>query len=91
MAAIFMLSHQRTMLVVQQSIRNYIDYKVRNELNAHEDDHFESMWVEVNTSATKNMSCGCVYGHPNTDVEKFIKYLDTVFSKAKVERNLSLL
>ena len=64
-----------------------IDYKVRDELNALEDD-FKSMWVNVNTSATKNMLCGCIYRHPNTNVEKFIKYLDTVFSKAKVERKL---
>ena len=32
------------------------------------------------------MLCGCIYRHPNTDVEKFIQYLDTVFSKAKIER-----
>ena len=34
------------------------------------------------------MLCGCIYRHPNTDVEKFIKYLDTVFSKAKIEKKL---
>ena len=50
-------------------IRSDTDYKVRDELNALEDD-FESMWVEVNTSATKHMLCGCIYRHPNTDVEK---------------------
>ena len=46
------------------------------------------MWVEVNTSTTKNMLCGCIHEHPNTDIEKFIKYLGTVFSKTKVERKL---
>ena len=71
-------------------IRSDIDYKVRDELNALEDD-FESIWVEVNTSATKNMLCGCIYRHPNTDVEKFTQYLDTVFSKAKIERKLVFL
>ena len=71
-------------------IRGDIDYKVRDELNALEDD-FESLWVDVNTSATKNMLCGCIYRHPNTDVEKFIQYLDTVFSRAKIERKLVFL
>ena len=71
-------------------IRNDIDYKVRGELNALEDD-FESLWVEGNTSATKNMFCGCIYRHPNTDAVKFIQYLDTVFSKAKIERKLVFL
>ena len=68
-------------------IRSDIYCKVRDELYALEDE-FESMWLKVNTSATKNMLCGCTYRHPNTDIEKFIKYLDTVFSKAKVERKL---
>ena len=68
-------------------VRSDIDYKFRDELNAPEDE-FESIWVEVDTSTTKNMLCGCIYRHPDTDVEKFIKYLDTVFSKAKVERKL---
>ena len=35
--------------------------------------------------------CGCIYRHPNTDVEKFIQYLDTVVSKAKIERRLVFL
>ena len=37
------------------------------------------------------MLCGCIYRNPNTDVEKFIQYLDTVFSKAKIERKLVFL
>ena len=67
--------------------RSDIDYKVKDELNALEDD-FESMWVEANTSATKHMLCGCIKRHPDTDVEKLIRYLDTVFSTAKVESTL---
>ena len=58
--------------------RSDIDYKVWDELNALEDE-FESMWVEVNTSTTKNVLCGCIYRHSDTDVEKFIKYLDSLF------------
>ena len=71
-------------------IKGDIDYKVRDELNTFEDE-FESMWDEVNTSTTKNMLCGCFYRHPNTDVEKFIKYLDTVLSKANIERKLAFI
>ena len=38
------------------------------------------MWVEINNPSSKNILCGCIYRHPNTDIDKFIKYLNTVDS-----------
>ena len=30
-------------------------------------DFFEAIWIEINMDKTKNIMCGCVYRHPNTD------------------------
>ena len=56
-----------------------------HEFNALEDE-FESLWVEINTGPPgKNIVVCCSYRHPDTDVTKFIEYLESVLSK--VDKN----
>ena len=45
-------------------------------------DDFESLWVEIKTGhKSKNILCCCTYRHPNTDVGKFTKHLESTLSK----------
>ena len=47
---------------------------------------FESLWVEINTGPrSKNIVVCRSYRHPDTDVTKFIEYLESVLSK--VDKN----
>ena len=39
------------------------------------DDCFEAIWVEIKNDKTKNIICGCIYRHPNSDTEIFDNYI----------------
>ena len=65
-------------------VKKSLDHKVLHEFNALEDE-FESLWVEITTGPrSKNVLC-CSSRHPDTDVTKFIEYLESVLSK--VDKN----
>ena len=51
-------------------LRNNLDYIVREDLNALENE-FETIWVEIKNKKSQNVLCCCAYRHPNTEVEKF--------------------
>ena len=48
------------------------DYNVieRNDLN-NVDNSFEAVWVEIKNEEAKNIVCGCIYKHPNSDIDDF--------------------
>ena len=38
-------------------------------------DSFEAIWIEINMVKTKNIICGCIYRHPNTDISIYENYI----------------
>ena len=39
-------------------------------------DNFESTWIEIKNSKSKNIVCGCIYRHPRYDLDEFLKYIE---------------
>ena len=69
-------------------LRNNLDYIVREDLNALENE-FETIWVEIKNRKGQNVLCCCAYRHPNTEVEKFNNYIDKVMQKMSKENKLN--
>ena len=66
-------------------VKKSLDHKVLHEFNALEDE-FEPLWVEINTGPhSKNIVVCSSYRHSDTDVTKFLEYLESVLSK--VDKN----
>ncbi len=45
-----------------------VDLKIQN-------DEFQSVWLEIKNSGSKNILCGCVYRHPRYDITNFLVYM----------------
>ena len=65
----------------------------KNNFNATEredlkkiDDCFEAIWIEINVEKSKNIVCGCVYRHPNTDISIFENYINKCLTKLAKEK-----
>ena len=71
-------------------IRSNLDYIIRDDLSIVEDE-FETLWVEIKNNKFQNVLCCCAYRHPNTDVEKFINYMDKIMTKIVKENKLVFL
>ena len=56
----------------------------RVDLKAQEKD-FESTWVEIKNSNSKNIIIGCIYRHPRQDVTTFLNHLDSILCKISRE------
>ena len=55
------------------------------------DDCFEAIWVEIKVDKAKNIICGCIYRHPNSDIKTFENYIDKYLTKiAKENKNCYL-
>ena len=50
-------------------------------------DSFEAIWIEINMDKTKNIICGCVYRHPNTDISIFENYISKCLRQLIKKRN----
>ena len=61
-------------------LRNNLDYIIREDLNALENE-FETIWVEIKNKKSQNALCCCAYRHLRTEVEKFNNYIDKVMQK----------
>ena len=48
----------------------------RLDLNIQNID-FESTWIEIKNSNSKNIVCGCVYRHPRENSSSFLEYMDS--------------
>ena len=57
----------------------------RDDLNIVNND-FESVWVEIGIEKSKNIICGCVYRHPNSDIDELSKFLSKCLSKITREK-----
>ena len=66
-------------------VKNNINVFMRDDLNIV-DKSFEAVWVEIKTDKTKNIVCGCIYRHPNNEVELFNDYISKCLDKITKER-----
>ena len=55
------------------------------------DDCFEAIWVEIENDKTQNIICGCIYRHPNSDIEIFDNYIDKCLKIDKEKNNATYL
>ena len=61
-------------------INNKLGHVKRDDLSILHDD-FESVWVEIKNKRGKNFLCGCMYRHPNTNVENFLGHIESTLSR----------
>ena len=47
----------------------------RVDLNIQHED-FESTWIEIKNTMSKNIICGCIYRHPRSDLSEFNAYIN---------------
>ena len=66
-------------------VKNDLNVIERNDLNIN-NISFEAIWIEILNSKTKNILCGCIYRHPNSDVEEFTNYVSKCLSKVDKEK-----
>ena len=65
--------------------RNDLNTWERDDLNAV-NNFYESVWVEIEVKNSKNIVCGCIYRHPNNDIDETIKYLVKCLTKITKEK-----
>ena len=63
-------------------VKNDIDVVERNDLNII-NKAFECLWVEIRNEKHKNIVCGCLYRHPNSDIDDFREYISKCLTKCK--------
>ena len=61
-------------------VNSNLDHSKIDELSKTEGD-FESLWMEIKNNEKKNIICGCIYRHTNTDSVQFIEYIESTLSK----------
>ena len=66
-------------------VKNDIDVVERNDLNLI-NKSFEIVWVEIRNDKHKNIVCGCLYRHPNSDIDEFMKYIAKCLTKVNKEK-----
>ena len=60
-------------------IRNYLSYKSRNDLEIYKSFEPESTFTEICNPKKTNIVIGCIYKHPNMDINEFNEdYLNTI-------------
>ena len=63
-------------------IRNHLSHKPRNDLSIHKPTELESSFIEISDPKRSNIITGCIYRHPNMDLDEFNdKYLNTLLDK----------
>ena len=52
------------------------------------DEDFETVWIEIVNSNTKNLLFCCIYRHPRSDISKFSDHLQMTLSNVEKENKL---
>ena len=67
-------------------IRNHLSYKPRNDLSIYKPTELESSFIEISNPKRSNIIIGCIYRHPNMDLDEFNdNYLNTLLDKISKE------
>ena len=56
-------------------VKNSFDVTERSDLNITHD-QFESIWIEINNTKSKNIICGSIYRHPHDNQMNFNNFLE---------------
>ena len=63
-------------------IGNHLSYKPRNDLSIYKPTELESSFIEISHRKRYNIMIGCIYRHPNMDLDEFNdNYLNTLLDK----------
>ena len=78
-----------------QSSAGGVGIYVKTDLTANKRDDlsisnvdFESVWIEIENSKSKNILCCCVYRHPSSAITKFNDHLEETLHKVEKENKL---
>ena len=67
-------------------ILNHLSYKPRNDLSIYKPTELESSFIEIFNPKRSNIIIGCIYRHPNMDLDEFNdNYLNTLLDKISKE------
>ena len=67
-------------------IRNHLSYKTRNDLKIYKSFELESTFIEIYNPKKTNIIIGCIYKHPNMDINEFNDdYLNELLDKLSKE------
>ena len=72
-------------------ILDSLSYIERADLNSKTHGELKSTFVEIEQTKKKNIVCGCIYRHPNSNIEDFITYMVKVLDKLNNEDKTVLL
>ena len=65
---------------------DYLPYKPRNDLSIYKPTELESSFIEISNPKRSNTIIGCIYRHPNKDLDEFNdNYLNTLLDKISKE------
>ena len=67
-------------------IKNSLSFAARPDLNIYKPSQLESNFIEIITSKKSNIIIGCIYRHPNMDLDEFNElYLNVLLEKLNKE------
>ena len=67
-------------------IRNYLSNKSRNDLCVYKTTELKSSFIEIPNPKRPNIIIGCIYSHPNMDLDEFKhNYLNNLLDKISKE------
>ena len=71
-------------------IKDSFTFHVRNDINKCTDE-CEMLWVEISNDKQKNLICGIIYRHPNSNAEIFLNHLTPILEKINSEGKFCLI
>ena len=73
-------------------IHSHLSYKPRNDLSIYKPTELESSFIEISNPKRSNIIIGCIYRHPNMDLDEFNdNYLNTLLDKVSKEKKFVFL
>ena len=61
-------------------VSDNLNYSTREDLSMVTMD-FETLWIEIQSDLHHNIICGVVYRHPNSNMDNFMDYLNSIADK----------
>ena len=71
-------------------VKNNLNYIINSEYTTSSPD-FEALWLEILGEGKRNLLCGVLYRHPNSNLEKFLDYINLTAEKIIQENKLCLM
>jgi exonuclease III len=71
-------------------INEKIDFSIRDDIT-ETNSNFEALWIEIDNKSKSNLVCGVIYRHPKSDIDEFMKYLNSTVEKIHRERKCCIM